>query len=134
MRRLVALVLTLSAALGPAAAAQVQTAPKPAAWPADPKSLYREIAGDYLFEVAGETSILQFWEKEGTLYGAQQGGEDRTLVPVKDRPYRFEITVPSNGNHYQLEFIRDDKGVFTRCILTTADMVVEGVRQAKTPA
>ncbi len=113
------------------AQAQTPAAQKPTVWPTDMKKLYQELAGDYLFDFGGQSQTVQFVEREGVLYGAPYGETEETIVPVKDKPYHFEVTVQGNGNFFQLEFVRNDKGEFAKCILITGDMTVEGLKQAK---
>jgi hypothetical protein len=98
------------------------------------KKLYQEIAGDYLFDVGGQSQIIHFYEREGSLYGAPEGDSEEIVTPVKDKPYHFEVTVQSNGNFFQLEFVRDDKGAFVKCVLVTPDITAEGLKQAKRQA
>lgn len=118
-----------------AALAQVpaqQAAAQPAkAWPQDMKKLFQEIAGDYVFDMGGNTQTIQFLERDGALFGAPYGESEEAVLPVKDKPFHFEVTVQSNGNFFQLEFVRDDKGVFTKCVLNGEGMTFEGLKTIK---
>ncbi len=112
--------------------AQQAAGQKPAqAWPQDMKKLFQEIAGDYVFEMGGNSQTIQFLERDGALFGAPYGETEEAVVPVKDKPFHFEVTVQSNGNFFQLEFVRDDKGVFTKCLLIAEGMTLEGLKQIK---
>ncbi len=120
-------------ALSAAAFAQVptpaaQTAPQ--AWPEDMKKLYQEITGNYFFGVEGQSIDLGFYEKDGALFATQDGGAPEEIRPVKEKPLFFETT-SSEGNHIEMQFVRDDKGAITKLIVTTQGMTVEGQKLIK---
>lgn len=125
-----AVLLIASAALAQVPAQQAAAQPAKA-WPQDMKKLFQEIAGDYVFDMGGSTQTIQFLERDGALFGAPYGETEEAVVPVKDKPYHFEVTVQSNGNFFQLEFVRDDKGAFIKCILNAEGMTLEGLKQIK---
>ncbi len=112
--------------------AQVQApaAQKPAAWPTDMKGLYQEIAGNYFFEVQGQSTVLSFYEKDGLLFGVQDDSEPIELKPVKDKPLQFEA-VSSGGNVIEMQFLRDDKGVIVKMIASTQGASYEGAKEIK---
>lgn len=110
-----------------------QTAPQPAqAKPTEKEKIYEEIAGDYAFDVGGsQTQTIAFVIKDGALYGASIGETLKLLVPVKGKPLHFEATVESNGNFFEFDFVRDDKGAIFKCVLQTEGMTVEGFKTLK---
>ena len=122
-------VLALSTVLS----AQVASQPAKAvpAKPEDTLKLYTEIAGEYTFDMGGQTQVIQFVVKDGALYGAPIGEPQEQLVPVKDKPLSFTVTVSSNGNSFQLEFVRNDKGVIFKCVLNGDGMTIEGLKTIK---
>ena len=108
----------LLAVLALATALSAQVASQPAqVKPEDKAKIYAEIAGEYTFEMGGQTQVITFVVKDGSLYGAPANETQELLVPVKDKPLNFEVTVSSNGNFFQLEFVRNDKGVIFKCVL-----------------
>lgn len=122
-------VLALSTAL----TAQVASQPAQAvpAKPEDTLKLCAEIAGEYTFDLGGQTQVITFAIKDGALYGAPAGESQELLVPVKDKPLNFGVTVSSNGNSFQLEFVRNDKGVIFKCVLNGDGMTIEGLKTIK---
>jgi hypothetical protein len=120
-------------ALATALSAQVASQPAQAApaKPEDKAKIYAEIAGEYTFEMGGQTQVITFAVKDGSLYGAPANETQELLVPVKDKPLNFEVTVSSNGNFFQLEFVRNDKGVIFKCVLSTEGMTVDGIKTIK---
>jgi hypothetical protein len=124
--------LALLAVLALSTALSAQVASQPAqAKPADTAKIYAEIAGDYTFDMGGQTQVIQFVVKDGELWGAPVDEPQEKLVPVKDKPLNFEVTVAGNGNFFQLEFVRNDKGVIFKCILQAEGMTIEGLKAIK---
>jgi hypothetical protein len=122
-------ILALSTALSAQVASQpAQAAP---AKPEDKLKIYAEIAGEYTFDMGGQTQVITFVVRDGSLYGAPANETQELLVPVKDKPLNFEVTVQSNGNFFQLEFVRDDKGVIFKCVLQAEGMTLEGLKTIK---
>jgi hypothetical protein len=122
----------LLAVLALATALSAQVASQPAqAKPEDKAKIYAEIAGEYTFDLSGQTQVITFVVKDGSLYGAPANETQELLVPVKDKPLNFEVTVSSNGNFFQLEFVRNDKGVIFKCVLSTEGMTVDGIKAIK---
>jgi hypothetical protein len=128
----VPIALLVLALLALPAAAQV-AAPQAAVQskPVDLKKLVAEIAGDYSFDVQGQTLLIQFADRDGKLYGAPVGEPEEMLSPVADKPYCFDVTVAESGEYFFLEFVRNDKGVIDKCILTSQGMTVEGFKIVK---
>lgn len=97
--------------------------------PEDPKKLYLEIAGDYEFQMDTQSLIVNFFEKDGKLFGAPPGETPEEIVPVKDSPLKFEVVVSGSGQLYQLEFVRNEKKVVDRCIMRAGGMEIVGVKK-----
>jgi len=122
--------LVLTCLVGAAAA---QTTPPPAAKdkPVDMKKLLAEIVGDYNFEFQGQALMVQFTEQDGKLFGAPPGETPEEIKPVEGKPLGFDVTVSTNGEYYELQFVRNDKGVIDKCVMSVQGMVVEGYKIAK---
>jgi hypothetical protein len=99
--------------------------------PVDPIKLYQEIAGDYEFQMDTQSMIVNFFEKDGKLFGAPPGETAEEIVPVKDSPLKFEVVISGNGQLYQLEFVRNEKKVIDRCIMRAGGMEMVGVKIKK---
>jgi hypothetical protein len=128
------LALFAGLALVTALAAQAPAPPgqkTAAAWPSDMKKLYQEIAGDYTFDFQGQVQIIRFFEKDGLIFGAPVDETPEEIKPVKDRPLFFDITTASNGQYYGLQFVRDDKGVIFRCVMTVDGLTIDGYKALK---
>jgi hypothetical protein len=97
--------------------------------PADTKKLYNEIAGNYEFQVEGQIMVINFFEKDGKLYGAPVGETPEEILPVKGSPLKFEVFVSANGQLYQLEFVRNEKDVIDKCILRVGGMEIAGIKK-----
>jgi hypothetical protein len=113
------------------AAAAFAQAPVPQTQAVDVQKLYAEIAGEYTFDMGGQTQVIVFAVKDGELWGAPVDEPQEKLVPVKDKPLSFEVTVSSNGNFFELEFVRNDKGVIFKCVLNAQGMTIEGLKTIK---
>ena len=97
--------------------------------PVDTKKLYNEIAGNYEFQVEGQIMVINFFEKDGKLYGAPVGETPEEILPVKGSPLKFEVFVSANGQLYQLEFVRNEKDVIDKCILRVGGMEIAGIKK-----
>ena len=122
--------LALACIVAPLAA---QAAPQAAAKdkPVDMKKLLAEIVGDYEFSAQGETLLVQFTEADGKLFGAPPGETPEEIHPVEGKPLAFDITVSTNGQYYEMQFVRNDQGVIDKCIMTVMGIVVEGYKVKK---
>ena len=130
------LLLTLAAVVAllclaaPMAAQAV--APTPAQEkPLDMKKLLAEIIGDYEFSTQDQTLLVQFTEADGKLFGAPPGQDPEEISPVAGKPLCFDITLASSGDYYELQFLRTEKGVIDKCIMTVKGMVIEGAKIVK---
>jgi hypothetical protein len=99
--------------------------------PVDMKKLLAEIAGDYDFSFQGQSLLVQFMESDGKLYGAPPGETPEEIRPVEGKPLCFDVTLASNGDYYELQFVRNDQGVIDKCVMTAQGMVVEGYKIKK---
>ena len=122
--------LALACIVAPLAA---QAAPQAAAKdkPVDMKKLVAEIIGDYEFSAEGQTLLVQFTEADGKLFGAPPGQTPEEIKPVQGKPLCFDVTVSTNGQYYELQFVRNDQSVIDKCVMTVQGMVIEGTKIAK---
>ena len=113
--------------------AAAQAAPQAAAKakPVDMKKLLAEIAGEYNFDVQGQSMLILFVEREGKLYGAPVGDPEELINPVEGKPLCFDVTVAEGGQYFFLEFVRNEKGVIDKCLLTAEGMTVAGTKVIK---
>jgi len=113
-----------------AAVASAQTAPpNPQTKPEDAKKILLEIAGDYDFDFQGQLMTINFFEKDGVLYGAPVGETPEVMQPVPDSPLKF--TTAPNGQLYELEFFRNDKKVIDKCVVKAMGMEILGAKRIK---
>jgi len=129
--RSVVISLLLLAYLAGIAVAQATTQAPTQDKPVDMKQLVAEIAGQYSFELQGETVVLEFVGRDGALYGAQVGEELELCTPVPGKPLNFEVTVASTGMSFDLQFARNDRGVIDRCTVIVEGQVIEGTKIIK---
>jgi len=99
--------------------------------PVDMKMVIAEIVGDYDFSFQGESMIVQFTESDGKLFGAPVGEMPEELKPIEGKPLFFDITVAANGQYYELQFVRNEKGVIDKCVMNVMGTSVEGMKIIK---
>ena len=99
--------------------------------PVDMKKVLADIIGDYDFSIQGESMVVQFTESDGKLFGAPVGEAPEELTPVEGKSLCFGVTVAANGQYYELQFVRNDKGVIDKCVMNTMGMTVEGMKIIK---
>jgi hypothetical protein len=131
IRPLAVLLLVLTCLAGMAAAQVAAQAAAAQDKPVDMKKLIAEIVGDYSFELQGQALMVQFTEQDGKLFGAPPGETPEEIKPVEGKPLGFDVTVSTNGEYYELQFVRNDKGVIDKCVMSVQGMVVEGYKIAK---
>ena len=117
------LALACLAALAVPAAAQDK--------PVNMKKLIAEIVGDYDFSFQGESMIIQFTERDGKLFAAPVGETSEEIKPVEGKSLSFDITVAANGQYYEMQFVRNEKGVIDKCIMSMMGQTVEGMKIIK---
>jgi hypothetical protein len=123
-----AAVVILVSAFAAAAWAQQAT---PQDTPADPKKLLQEIAGDYNFDFQGQPMTINFFEKDGKLYGGPVGETPEEMLPVEGSLLKFTVTPAAAGQTYELEFARNDKKVIDRCVIKVMGMEILGTKTIK---
>jgi hypothetical protein len=134
MKRSLALILMAVLALaGVASLVAAQAGAQTAAQdkPADMKKPILEIVGEYEFAAEGQTLIVQFIEMNGKLFGAPPGETPEEIQSVEGKPLCFDITTAEDGDYYLLQFVRNDKGVIDKCVMTVQGMVVDGMKIIK---
>lgn len=138
MKRSFSLVLTAVLALSCLAVPLAAQAPAQAVVqapaqdkPADMKKLLAEIIGEYEFAAGEQVLIVQFTEAEGKLFGAPPGESPEEIHPVEGQPLHFDITLAQSGQYYELQFVRNDKGVVDKCVMNVGSMVIEGMKLIK---
>ena len=99
--------------------------------PVDMKKLIAEIVGEYDFSIQGESLTVLFTEQDGKLFGAPPGETPEEIKPVEGKPLCFEVTLAESGDYYELQFVRNDKGVIDKCVMNTMGMTVEGLKIIK---
>ena len=133
MKKTAFVVALALAAILVSAASPAFALPQEKAKSVDMNKIYAEIAGDYDFDAQGQLMTITFFVREGKLFGAPQGEQEEELLPVKgDNPLKFEVTVASNGQFYELEFGRDEKGQIDKCAIKTQGMELVGKKKIKT--
>jgi hypothetical protein len=128
--KLATALLALACIVAPLAA---QAAPQAAAKdkPVDMKKLIAEIIGDYEFSAEGQTLLVQFTEADGKLFGAPPGQTPEEIHPVEGKPLCFDVTVSTNGQYYELQFVRNAEGGIDKCVMSVMGVVVEGFKIKK---
>jgi hypothetical protein len=99
--------------------------------PVDMKKIIADIIGEYEFSIQGESMIVQFTESNGNLFGAPVGETPEEITPIEGKPLCFGVTVAENGQYYELQFVRNEKGVIDKCVMNAMGTSVEGMRIIK---
>lgn len=97
--------------------------------PVDAKKILEEIAGDYDFDFQGQAMLINFFEKDGKFFGAPVGETPEEILPVKGSLLKFEVTPGGGVQLYELEFVRNEKGVIDKCTLKTMGMEMIGIKR-----
>lgn len=93
----------------------------------DAEKKYAPLVGDYEFDMQGQIMVVSFWVEDGKLVGAPEGETPEELEPVEGEDLKFEINT-ADGQFMELEFVKDDSGKVTKCLVLTMGMEMEGVR------
>jgi hypothetical protein len=96
--------------------------------PVDMKKVIADIIGDYEFSIQGESMIVQFTENSGKLFAAPVGETPEELMPDEGKPLFFNVTVAENGQYYEMQFVRNEKGVVDKCVMNVMGTTVEGMK------
>jgi TolA-binding protein len=99
--------------------------------PVDMKKLVAEIVGDYDFSFQGQSMLIQFTESDGKVLAAPVGETPEQINPVEGKSLCFDITRANGGQYYELQFVRNDKGVIDKCILNGMGVTIEGTKVIK---
>ncbi len=132
-RKMITPILALAclAALALPLAAQTAAPAAAPSKPVDMKKLIAEIVGDYEFSGQGQSLFVTFSEQDGKLFGAPPGETPEEIHPVEGKPLCFDVTLAESGDYYELQFVRNDKGVIDKCVMSVQGMVVEGAKVIK---
>ena len=93
----------------------------------DAEKKYAHLVGDYEFDMQGQVQVVKFWVEEGKLWGAPEGETPEELEPVEGEDLKFEINT-TDGQFMELEFVKDDSGKVTKCIVMMMGMEMEGIK------
>jgi len=93
----------------------------------DAEQKYAHLIGDYEFDMQGQVTVVSFWVEDGKFWGAPEGETPEELVPVEGEDLKFEINT-ADGQLMELEFVKDDSGKVTKCIVAMMGMEMEGVK------
>ncbi len=89
------------------------------------KKNYNEIAGKYEFDIEGQIMVIGFWIEDGRLMGGPEGEEPAEIEPVEGEELKFTATT-SEGQYFEIAFVRDDEGKVAKCVIGTMGMEYEG--------
>jgi len=93
------------------------------------QKIYADVAGTYEFVYEGQSLTVVFHVRDGRLYGREEaGGEDDEIKPLDLDKLKFETTVQSTGQYYEIGFSRDEAGKVNKCRLSTGGIEIDGVR------
>lgn len=95
----------------------------------DKTKLYKEIAGEYEYDLEGQAIIIIYTVEDGVLYGTQEGDPDppTPLEPVEGQELAFTAT-GNDGNLFEISFSRDEDGKITKSILATQGIEIVGFK------
>ena len=106
----------------------------PAFLQVDPGTKYPGIEGLYEMPVPGAGTVtLQVYFKDGSLRTVETGDAESTKFdPVEGRELRFSHVSPKNGL-FQLEFLKDEQGRFTKFRVTNESQKLDviGIKKAE---
>ncbi len=96
---------------------------------ADVQKIYASVAGTYEFTYEGQSLTVVFLVKDGKLYGREESdSEEAEIKPLDLNALKFETTVQSTGQYYEIVFSRDESGKLNKCRLVTGGIGIDGVR------
>jgi hypothetical protein len=96
---------------------------------ANAQKIYADVAGTYEFPYEGQVIVVIFLVHDGRLYGTEgSGGEEAEVKPVDLEKLKFEATVQSTGQYYEIAFTRDEGGKVSKCQMITSGIVIDGTR------
>ena len=96
---------------------------------ADVQKTYNDIAGTYEFVYEGQSLVIVFHVMDGQLYGREESdGENVEIKTVDLANLKFEATVQSSGQYYEIGFSRDENGKVSKCRLASGGIEIDGTR------
>lgn len=91
---------------------------------------YAEYSGQYQFDLRPSGPgpfTARVYEENGGLYiWAETSDSPDRLSPVENSPTKFSLDLPNQGRWY-FEFLRDEKGQFTKCHIVNIDLGIDMV-------
>ncbi len=96
---------------------------------ADAQKVYADVAGTYEFIYEGQSLVIVFHVQDGKLYGREESDDEEVEIKLVDlAALKFETTVQSTGQYYEIGFARDEAGKVTKCRLATGGIEIDGTR------
>jgi len=96
---------------------------------ADAQKIYTEVSGTYEFVYEGQSLTIVFFVRDGRLFGREESdSEEVEIKPLALDKLKFETTVPSSGQYYEIGFSRDEEGKVNKCRLATGGIEIDGER------
>jgi len=93
------------------------------------KKKYAAYIGEYEFEFEGQYMVLRFWVEDGAFWGAPEGEQPAELNAVEGVDHKFDVDVM--GQYYEIQFVPDESGKVTKCLVAVQGMEMEGVKIEK---
>lgn len=91
--------------------------------------LYHEIFGHYKFVVNEKILLISFFTKDKHLFGHYESIPEIPLFAVNDKPLEFQWRPESPYDKiYKLQFIRDQAGTITKCLIQIEGQFYEGTK------
>jgi len=95
-----------------------------------PASKYDAYCGQYQFDLtslgAGTVTAMVYVENDALYVQSDTSDSPDQLSPVENEPTKFFIDDPDQG-HWDFEFLKDDKGKFSKCRIINTGMGVNTV-------
>jgi hypothetical protein len=103
------------------------------AWAAQdqkPQGKYAPYCGEYQFDLtaygAGIITAKVYVENDLLYIWADKSEPPDVMTPVENVPTKFYLDDPDEG-HWDIEFLKDDQGKYTKCRLVNAGLGIEVV-------
>jgi len=103
-----------------------------ASGPQDKKAAdrYAAYCGEYQFDLssygAGILTAKVYVENDSLYIWADKSEPPDVVSPVENSPTKFFLDDPDEG-HWDIEFLKDDRGKFTKCRLINAGLGIDVV-------
>ncbi len=95
-----------------------------------PVGKYAEYSGQYQFDLrpsgAGPFTARVYEENGGLYIWAETSDSPDRMSPIENSPTKFSLELPNQGRWY-FEFLRDEKGQFTKCHIVNVDLGIDAV-------